>query len=280
MTITPESQETLMEIVIVGGGPTGVELAGALSEMKRHIIPKDYPDLDSKKMQIHLIQSTGKLLDGMSDKASAKAYSNLKAMGVNIHLNTTVKDLNENLVSLSNGTVLKTRKIIWAAGVRGSEIVGLHPACYDKNGRIIVNCETEIPAYPRMFAIGDISLMASEKYPRGLPGLAPVALQQSNYLAKKLLAENKNKKIKPFHYIDKGTMATIGRSKAVLDFHGVFLSGFFAWISWLFVHIYYLIGVRNKIIVFINWLWSYLFYDQALRLNIRPKPARIINKQT
>jgi NADH dehydrogenase len=271
MTIDPNQQDELMDIVIVGGGPTGVELAGALSEMKRHILPKDYPDLNSKKMDIHLIQASSRLLDGMSEKASEKAFKDLTKMGVRIHLNKTVSDVAVNDVTLSDGRQIHVRKIIWTAGVKGMALPGLPDECYDRSGRIKVNEYAEVIGLDDVYAIGDLCLMISDKFPKGFPGLAPVALQQARYLAKKLRNINKSKSQSPFRYVDKGTMATIGRNKAVLDFHGIFLSGFIAWLAWLFVHIYYLIGIRNKMIVFINWLWSYIFYDQALRLNIRPK---------
>lgn len=264
------AQELLMQIVIIGGGPTGVELAGALSEMKKHILPKDYPDLDAAKMQIHLIQASPRLLDTMSEKASLKAYESLNHMGVSIHLNTQVIDIQNDRIILSNGKILNSRKFIWAAGVIGSSIKGLESAYNAPGKKITVNQYCEVPSLKDVYAIGDIAYMETSKFPRGLPGLAPVALQQASYLAKRLNKINPQK-VGTFNYLDKGSMATIGRSKAVLQYKKLFLSGFIAWIGWLFVHIYYLIGVRNKLIVFINWLWNYIIYDQALRLNIKPK---------
>jgi len=263
-------QERLLTIVIIGGGPTGVELAGALSEMKKHILPKDYPDLDSNKMQIHIVQASSRLLDSMSEKASTKAYYDLNKMGVIIHLNTKVTDIQNEQIILSTGFVLESRKIIWTAGVIGSSIKGLEIAYSSPGNRITINDCCEVPIWDNVYAIGDIAYMKTKEYPTGFPGLAPVALQQATYLANKLNQSNEANK-KPFIYLDKGTMATIGRSKAVLQFKSLFLSGFIAWIAWLFVHIYYLIGTRNKLIVFINWLWNYTFYDQALRLNIKPR---------
>ncbi len=271
MTTDAIEQKELMDIVIVGGGPTGVELAGALSEMKKHVLPKDYPDLNPQRMDIHLIQASNRLLDSMSDKASQAALKDLIRMEVHIHLSNYVTDMQQNLVVLSTGKQIRARKIIWAAGVKAAVIPGLPDNSYDKGGRIIVNGNAEINGIENVYAIGDVGLMPSEKFPNGLPGLAPVALQQAAYLAKMLRLSIQKKNKKQFQYFDKGTMATIGRSKAVLDFHGLFMSGFLAWFAWLFVHIYYLIGVKNKLIVFINWLWSYIFYDQSLRLNIRHK---------
>jgi len=264
------AQERLMNIIIIGGGPTGVELAGALSEMKKHILPKDYPDLDASKMQIHLIQATSRLLDSMSQKASLKAYEDLEKMGVSIHLNTKVTNIHYEQLELSNGMFLNSQKIIWAAGVVGTPIKGLEAAHNAPGKKITVNPYCEVPIWKDVYALGDIAYMQTSKYPTGLPGLAPVALQQASYLAKRL-NKSKLKDSRVFNYWDKGSMATIGRSKAVLQYKQLFLSGFIAWIGWLFVHIYYLIGVRNKLIVFINWLWNYIIYDQALRLNIKPK---------
>jgi NADH dehydrogenase len=271
MTMENDEQKELLDIVIVGGGPTGVELAGALSEMKSHILPKDYPDLNPMKMDIHLIQGSNRLLDGMSEKSSETAFNDLTQMGVQLHLASYVTDMRKNQVVLSNGESLFARKIIWAAGVQGAMIPGLPQECYDKTGRIIVNGFAEVNGLQNVYAIGDLCLMKTDKFPKGLPGLAPVALQQATYLSEILKNKNSNPVRKSFEYTDKGAMATIGRSKAVLDFHGIFIKGFLAWIAWMFVHIYYLIGVRNKMIVFINWMWSYIFYDQALRLNIRHK---------
>lgn len=266
----PITQARLMQILIIGGGPTGVELAGALSEMKKHILPKDYPDLDTSKMQIHLIQATPRLLDSMSEKSSLKAYEALHKMGVSIHLNTKVMDMQNEQIVLSNGMILNSRKIIWAAGVIGASIKGLESAFNAPGNKITVNQFCEVPFLKDVYAIGDIAYMKTFKFPSGLPGLAPVALQQASYLAKRL-NKYKHQDFRAFNYLDKGSMATIGRSKAVLQYKKLFLSGFIAWIAWLFVHIYYLIGVRNKMIVFINWLWNYIVYDQALRLNIKPK---------
>lgn len=263
-------KEQLLNIVIIGGGPTGVELAGALSEMKKHIIPKDYPDLNSDKMQIHLVQASSRLLDSMMEKASIKAYQDLTRMGVIIHLNAKVTDIQNNQIILSSGSVLGSKKIIWAAGVTGLSIKGLESAHDAAGNKITVTDFCEVSQWKDVYAIGDIASMKTKEFPQGLPGLAPVAQQQAIYLAHLMNQSNEQIK-KPFNYVDKGAMATIGRSKAVLQYKSVFLSGFIAWIAWLFVHIYYLIGVRNKVIVFINWLWNYIKYDQALRLNIKPK---------
>ncbi|MCC6753283.1 MAG: NAD(P)/FAD-dependent oxidoreductase [Saprospiraceae bacterium] len=264
------TQDLLMDVVIVGGGPTGVELAGSLAEMKRHIVPKDYPDLNAANMDVHLIQNTGRLLNGMSENSSRVALEYLKEMGVHVHLNAMVERIESDSVILNSGRVIPTRKVIWAAGVKAAPLPGLPEKAYNRDNRIIVDPYCRVAGTTDIFCIGDVSYFPSPKYPNGLPGLAPVAMQQARYLAKLLMRQMSNRKISPFNYLDKGQMATIGRSKAVLDFGRFHLSGFFAWMVWLFIHIYYLVGVRNRIVVFINWVWSYLFYDQALRLNIKP----------
>lgn len=263
-------KDVLLDVVIVGGGPTGVELAGSLAEMKTHILPKDYPDLNADLMDIHLIQNGDRLLSNMSGKSSENALKNLKKMGVNVHLNKMVKDISDTGVLLSSGEFIKSKKVIWAAGVKANELKGLPSEVYAPDKRIIVNENCEVKGIPDVFCIGDAALFKSNDYPSGLPALAPVAIQQAAYLASLLKKKIRKQPSKPFIYFDKGQMATIGRNKAVFDYKRLHLHGFLAWIIWLFVHIYFLVGLRNRIIVFINWFWSYLFYDQALRLNIKP----------
>ncbi len=265
-----ERRDKLLDIAIVGGGPTGVELAGALAEMRRHILPKDYPDLDISTMDIHLIQGDSRLLSSMSEKASAKAFDYLQKLGVFVHLNSRVVDLDPDGVLLADGTSIRVGKVIWTAGVYAAAIRGLpdHPPC--PGGRIPVNEYLEFTQAPNVYIIGDLAYCACDSFPNGHPQVAPVALQMADQLAANLIALQKSQPIQPFRYTDKGSLATIGRSKAVMDYGNIFFSGFFAWLAWLFVHIYYLIGVRNKIIVFVNWMWNYIFYDQALRLLIRP----------
>jgi NADH:ubiquinone reductase (H+-translocating) len=270
--MSPEGTDLspLLDIVIVGGGPTGVELAGALAEMKQHVIPKDYPDLDAKKMHIHLIQGTDRLLPGMSVKSSAKAKSDLEQLGVTLYLDQQVKNISDGKVILDNGFCINANKVIWAAGVSASSIPGLPESSISRSGRILTDEYCRVRDTKDIFAIGDLALVQAQKFPNGHPQVAPAALQQAKWLAGYL-----SKKIStPFEYFDKGSMATIGRHKAVVDVAGRHISGFFAWIIWLFVHIYYLIGVKNKIIVLLNWIWGYIFYDQALRLLIKPKTSK------
>ncbi|MEP7195522.1 MAG: NAD(P)/FAD-dependent oxidoreductase [Saprospiraceae bacterium] len=256
----------LLDIVIVGGGPTGVEIAGALAELKNNILPRDYPDLDSSKMHIHLIQSAEKLLPSMSLKSSLRAEKDLKQLGVQIHLNQIVDSIKDHRVHLKSGNILETNKVIWAAGVSPAVIPGIPSESLNEYKRYLVDENFQIKGLEEVYAIGDIACYTTEKYQKGHPQVAAVALQQADWLAN-FFKENKQK---DFEYFDKGQLATIGRNKAVVDIGKFHFEGFFAWITWLFVHIYFLIGVRNKIIVLLNWLWAYIFYDQALRLIIKP----------
>lgn len=269
-----DETSSLLNIVIVGGGPTGVEVAGALAEMKNHIIPKDYPELDADKISIHLVQGADCLLKGMSDEASSAAYKFLQDLGVKIQLNARVTDYDGNKLTLQDGSQIGAKKVIWAAGVRGNTIKGLPPEVVGGGNRLIVNDFNQVNGFENIFAIGDIALMQSEEYEYGHPQVAQVAIQQADNLADNFKASLKNKPWKPFHYKDLGTMATIGRKRAVCDLNFMKTQGFFAWLIWLFVHLLQLIGFKNKIFVFLNWVWNYLFYDQSLRLIIKAKEGR------
>lgn len=260
--------QRMMNLVIVGGGPTGVEVAGALSELKNHILPKDYPDLDLTKMKIFLVEGSGRLLNGMSDASGKEALDYLQKMGVEVRLNTIVGDYANSKVMLGEETI-ETETLIWAAGVKGQILNGIAESSVSRS-RIVVDEFSRVKGTENVFAIGDVALMESEKNPNGHPMLAPVAIQQGKHLAvnfKRLLA---NSELKKFRYFDKGSMATIGRNKAVVDMPGgLHLKGFLAWLVWMFVHIMYLIGFRNKLITINNWIWSYLTYDKGTRLIIR-----------
>jgi NADH dehydrogenase len=266
----PIERQKFLDIVIVGGGPTGVEIAGALAELRKHVLPKDYPELDLKEMDIYLIQSRSRILDAMSDKSSNTALKNLTEFGVKVILDTRVLNILEDRVVLSNGTEIMTRKVIWAAGISASTIPGLNESCYHKSGRLSVNDQLKLESINDVYAIGDVAYMTSAE---GHPQVAPVAMQQADFLAKFFINEIKKKETDSyrFKYTDKGSLATIGRNKAVAERGKLFLKGFPAWVMWLGVHIYFLIGVKNKIVVMFNWVWSYLFFDQGLRLLIKPK---------
>lgn len=264
-------RNALMNFVIVGGGPTGVELAGALAEMKKGILPKDYPDLDIRQMQINLIQGSDRLLDAMSIKASKKAEDFLTRLGVDIWKNLYVNDYDGKTVRTNTEKTFEAATVIWAAGVTGELINGLDAeALVERSNRIKVDAHNLIVGSENIYAIGDVASMSSEEYPHGHPMMAQPAIQQGKLLAKNLLAKLKGKKLKPFTYNDKGSMATIGRNKAVVDLPNFKFQGFFAWFVWMFVHLFSLIGFRNKVIVFMNWVYNYIRFDRETRLIIRP----------
>lgn len=267
MTPDYESRQGFIDIVIVGGGPTGVELAGALAEMKKYILPKDYPELDEKEVDIYLIQSGERILQGMSDNASKKALKFLRKLGVNVILNKRVTDFDGQFVHINDGTKIHAHKVIWAAGVTGKKIGGITEEAYSRGNRLIVDECNKVKTYNNLYAIGDISFMQTDDFPKGHPQVAQTAIQQANNLAYNLI---KNKS-RPFKYKDLGSMATIGRNKAVADLPHMKFSGFTAWLLWLVVHLRSLIGFKNKFFVMVNWVWNYITYDQSLRLIIRTK---------
>jgi len=259
-----------MNIALVGGGPTGVELAGALSEMRKYIFPKDYPELDLSKMNISLYEASPKLLAGLSEKSSSRAYDYLKRMGVNVFLNTGVNDYDGSRLELSDGSSVRARTVIWAAGIRANAIRGFDPSIIGNSGRMQVDSHNRLAGHENIFALGDIAMMKTQAYPQGHPQVAQPAIQQAKLLGKNLLRINKNLELVKFQYKDKGSMATIGRNLAVADLPFGHLKGFTAWILWSFVHLFTIFGVKNRLLVFLNWMWNYFTYDQSLRLLIKP----------
>jgi len=263
--------DSLLNFVIVGGGPTGTELAGALAEMKKYILPKDYPELDFSRMKIYLLEAASKVLNGYSEVSSVKGKQYLEKLGVEVMTDTFVKDYDGKSVLLADGQTLDTDTLIWAAGIKGNAVHGLGTDIIGRGGRLKVDGFNTVENHPNIFAIGDIALMSTEKYENGHPQVAQVAIQQADLLAKNLRRIEKGQILKTFKYFDKGSLATVGRNLAIADLPIVSFQGFFAWVLWLFVHLMAILGVKNRLFVFINWAWSYLTYDQSLRLLIKPK---------
>lgn len=262
-------QEALMSFVIVGGGPTGVELAGALAELKKQILPTDYPDLDIRRMQIHLIEAADRLLANMSTHSSTSTLDFLKKMDVNVWLSTQVKDYDGEEV-ITNRHVFRSNTLVWAAGVKGMPVAGLE-ASLVRGNRVETNAQHEVKGVADVYAIGDVSMIKTETIPNGFPMLASVAGQQGAHLAKNLNATAKGKKTTDFTYNDKGTMATIGRNLAVVDLPFIKFSGLLAWFTWMFVHLMLLVDFRSRLVVFVNWAWSYINFDKGTRLIVRSK---------
>lgn len=262
-----DEQDALMSFVIVGGGATGVELAGALAELKRYILPKDYPDLDIRRMQIHVVQGADRLLPGMSEKASADSERFLRKMGVNIWLDIRAQDYDGTTV-YTNKETFQAKTLIWTAGVKGAPAAGLNTK-QTNDGRVLVNSFNQINGYKNIFSIGDVAAMTSEDMPYGHPMLASVAVQQGVHLGKNFNRLAQQKEMTPFIYKDKGTMATVGRNLAVVDMKRLKFGGWFAWLMWMFVHLMLLVDFRSRLVVFVNWAWSYLFYDKGTRLIVR-----------
>lgn len=275
ITDDPDRRKALLNFVIAGAGPTGVELSGALAELRRNVIPKDFQDIDPEDIHIHLIEGLDKVLPPMSDTSSANAQKYLEELGVEIHLNTFVDSYENQVVKTSNEELsFNTETFIWSAGVTGAAIEGLkNRALLEKANRYKVNTFNQIEGYDNVFAIGDIALMSSSDYPKGHPMVAQPAIQQGRHLAKNLLRILNKQNLLPFDYFDKGTMATVGRNKAVVDLNKIKFGGAFAWFVWMFVHLWFLVGFRNRVVTFINWTYSYINYDRAARLIVRPFKA-------
>jgi NADH dehydrogenase len=275
LTSDLNERNALMNFVIVGGGPTGVELAGALAEIKKGILPKDYPDLDTRLAQIHIVQSSNCILKGMSDKASAKAEDFLEKLGVNIWKNVRVTNYDGKTVTTDTDLTFETATLVWAAGVKGAAIKGLDAEEFvTKGNRVLVNEFNQVKGFNNIFAVGDIACMVNDEFPNGLPMMAQPAIQQGKQLGDNILELIEGKPMKPFKYKDKGAMATIGRNKAVVDLKNFKFQGVFAWYVWMFVHLFFLIGFRNRMVVFINWVYNYIRFDREARLIIRPFKKR------
>ena len=270
LTTNVHQQESLMTFVIVGGGPTGVELAGALCELKKHVLPNDYPELDFRKMRVILVESGQELLQMMNRENQEKAKKYLEELGGEVWLNTKVVQYNGSKAVTGSGKELNTSNLVWAAGIKGVLLNGLYPESINPRGRILIDEYCRVNGYDNVYALGDVACMIQEKYPNGHAQVAPVAIQQAQLLAtnfKNILSRQATDK---FSYHDKGSMATVGRNRAVVESGRLKFGGAFGWMAWMALHLMLLVGFRNKIVVFINWVWNYINYDRNIRLIIRP----------
>jgi NADH:ubiquinone reductase (H+-translocating) len=274
-----ENRKSLMNVVIVGGGPTGVELAGAMAELRNNVFPKDYPELSFKNMKVVLIEAGPSLLGAMSPDAQKKAMDYLIQLGVEIHVSTRVLDYDGQVVSLDGKEPIQTQTLLWAAGIKPNRIDGLGDEFYSGNGRLFVDEHNKLKDTEGIFVLGDQCLMPGDTYPKGHPQVAQVAIQQASHLADNLKNLSKGKPMIPFSYKDLGSMATIGRKLAVVDLPFLKFQGTLAWMTWLFVHLMAILGVKNKLFIFLDWSWNYLSFDPSLRLLIRPKYVRVSERK-
>ena len=280
--------QKLLTVVIVGGGPTGVELSGAIADMKRFVLPKDYPELDFSKMKIFLLEGTGRTLGTMSEKSSEQSRKYLESLGVTVMTNTVVKDYDGEIVLLNDGKTIPSAMVIWAAGVKGNVPPGVDPSLIVRGNRIKVDRFNKVWGTANIYAVGDLASMQTPVYPNGHPQLASVAIQQAALLSQNLKGSVKGKEFKEFEYRDKGSMATVGRNLAVVDLPRprLHFGGFFAWLIWMSLHLFLILGVKNRLFVFLNWMYSYFTYDQSLRLIFRvfyrerKKPVTPIERKT
>lgn len=270
VTNNENERQSLLNIVVVGGGPTGVELAGAIAEMRNTILPKDYPELNISAMKVYLLEAAPRLLNNLDSSSAGKALGYLDRLGVTTITGASVTKYDGQTVSLSNDQTLNSKCLIWAAGIKGAGIDGIPKDFILPNGRLKTNEYNGLGTDTAIFAIGDIASVADDKYPKGHPQIAPVAIQQAKRLAANLKNLALRKPLNPFKYIDKGSMATVGRNSAVVEIGKMKISGFFAWCIWLIVHLMSIVGVKNRLFVLINWMWQYFTFDQSLRLIIIP----------
>lgn len=274
LTIEPENLQSLMNFVIVGGGPTGVELAGALAEMKKNVLPKDYPDKDFSNLTIYVLEGAPNVLNPMSENSQKKSRKYLEELGVVVKTNTIVSNYDGKVVTLQNGETINSRNVIWAAGVIGNSIEGLSKDIYTRGNRIKVNRFNQIENSETIFAVGDICYMETKKYPKGHPQVASVAIEHAQILAKNFKNMLKLKPLTEFEYHDKGSMATIGKRKAVVDLPSFSFDGRLAWLTWMFVHLMLILSVKNKLAIFLTWMYSYFSNDSTLRVLLKPSTKK------
>jgi NADH dehydrogenase len=261
--------QRFLNIVVVGGGPTGVELSGAIADMRRFVLPKDYPELDFSKMNIYLMEGTAKTLGAMSEKSSIDSKDYLERLGVRVMTNTILKEYDGKTAVTQDGQKIETAMVIWAAGIKGNVPDGINPDLITRGNRINVDRYCKAIGSNNVYAIGDVAYMEEPAYPKGHPQVSPVAIQQGNLLAKNILAMVKqNKNLQEFKYFDKGSMATVGRNLAVVDLPKpkLHFKGFIAWLMWMGLHLIVLVGVKNRLSIFANWVYNYFTRDQNLRL--------------
>ena len=284
-----EELQRLLTIVIVGAGPTGVEMSGAIAEMRKYVLPKDYPEIDFSCMKIYLLEGTGKTLGAMSDKSAQQSRKYLERLGVTVMTDTIVKDYDGDQITLQSGQTIPTRMVIWAAGIKGNVPAGISPDLIVRGNRIKVNRHNEVEGFDNIYAIGDVAYMETPKYPKGHPQVASVAIQQADNVYHNLkMIERKSSpdKFIEFEYHDKGSMATVGRNLAVVDIPRpkLHFGGFVAWMIWMGLHLMLILGVKNRLFVFLNWVYNYITYDQSLRLIFKafyrePKKAVVEDKK-
>lgn len=263
----PERRRQLLSFLVVGGGPSGVEIAGAIGEMKKFVLPKEYPELNPEDMTITLVEASPALLGAMKPKSRDRALKYLESLMVNVRLNTAMKSYEEKYVTFADGKREYYETMIWTAGVKGEPIPGLPAEFLGRGNRIVVDGYNRVSGRDDLLAVGDIALMITPETPAGHPQMAQPAIQQAANLAKNL---NQGEFTTTFKYKDKGSMATVGKNRAVADLPGLSFGGWFAWLLWLFIHLISILGMRNKLSVLMNWFWNYMFYSTSLRLLLRP----------
>jgi len=266
----PGQKEEIMNIVVVGGGPTGVELAGAIAEMKKNVLPKDYPDMDFSEFNVYLVEGGAHALQNMSSASQAKSQQYLEAMGVKMRMNAIVQDYDGHVVTFKDGTTIRSANMIWTAGVMGSIPEGIAKDVITRGNRIVVDEYNQVKGINNVFAIGDVAYMETKEFPKGHPQLANVAINQAKNLAKNIGKLRGNQQMAPFTYTNPGTMATVGKRKAVVDLPFASFQGVLAWLTWMFLHLMLILSVKNKLFIFINWMISYFTNDTTLRLILLP----------
>ena len=277
LSTSGDELQAMLNFVIVGGGPTGVELAGALAEMKTNVLPKDYPDQDFSKLTIYVIESAPNVLNAMSEESKKAAKKYLEKMGVIVMNGSLVKDYDGSIVELGDGSTIAAKNVIWSAGIIGNKVEGFPEEAYTRGGRLIVNRYNEVEAVEGIYALGDVSWMATPKYPTGHPQVASVAIEQAKVLAKNFRKLSHSLMREEYEYHNKGSMATVGKRKAVVDLPSFSFQGRLAWFTWMFVHLMLILSVKNKLMIFINWASSYFSNDSTLRVMIKPVKQKVKN---